>query len=355
MNQFELLKKLLPGLLPLLVFILVDELYGTSAGLIVAVAFGVAQLLYTYIKNKVLDKFTLFDTLLIVILGSISYALENDIFFKIKPALVGAILCILLGVSAFSKVNIVALMSKRYFDGITLSDEQIKQFNRSLKILFFIFVAHTLLVLYSAFYMSIEAWAFISTVLFYLLAGVYFLFELIRKKIKNRKFRGGEWLPLVDEDGKVIGQALRSDVHQKKDLMHPVVHLHILNSLNQIYLQKRSLTKDVEPGKWDTAVAGHVGLSETVDGALLRETEEETGAKNVQPVAVSRYVLRTERETELVFIFFARYEGGITINKSEADEGKFWKLSEIIPQLGSGCFTPSFEIEFSIMKKKRII
>jgi len=206
-NKFQLLKKFLPGLLPLIVFIVVDEIWGTTPGLIVAVCFGIAQLLFTYIKDKVFDKFTLFDTLLIVILGAVSYILDNDIFFKLKPALIGVILCIVLGISAFSKLNIFALMSKRYFDGLNINEEQLKQFNRSLKILFFIFLFHTLLVFYSAFYMSKEAWAFISTILFYLLFGAYFVYELLKNKIKNRKYNNEEWLPLVDEKGKILGKA----------------------------------------------------------------------------------------------------------------------------------------------------
>ncbi|HBY54425.1 MAG TPA: NUDIX hydrolase, partial [Marinilabiliales bacterium] len=66
MNKKELLLKLLPGILPILIFIAVDEIWGTKAGLIVAIAFGASELAFLWIKDKRFDKFVLFDTLLLV-------------------------------------------------------------------------------------------------------------------------------------------------------------------------------------------------------------------------------------------------------------------------------------------------
>ena len=355
MNKFDLFKKFLPGLLPLVVYILADEIWGTTTGLIVAIVFGIIQLIYTYIKVKALDKFTMLDTFLIIILGGISYLLENDIFFKLKPALIGAILCIILGLSAFSRLNIFALMSKRYLDGMEIKDEQLKQFNRSIKILFFIFSFHTLLVIYSAFYMSKEAWAFISTALFYILFVLYFLFELLSKRMQTRKFSREEWLPLVDEDGKVTGKAPRSVVHMDKDLLHPVIHLHLINKNNQIYLQKRLITKLVQPGKWDTSVGGHISVNETVELTLMREAEEELGVKGFNPISLGKYIWKTDIESELVFMFYSRYEGPFDFNLEECEDGRFWKISEIISNVGKNVFTPNFEVEFNILKKNHII
>jgi len=355
MDKYQLFRQLLPSLFPLIVFIVVDEFFGTQAGLLVAVSFGIAQLLFSFIKNKVFDKFTFFDTLLIVILGGVSYVLENEIFFKLKPALVGVILCVLLGVSAFSRLNVFAMMSKRYFDGITLNDEQVRQFTRSLKVLFGIFLIHTGLVLYSAFYMSKEAWAFISTVLFYLLFGAYVAFEVGRNWLKNRTFRKEEWLPLVDEKGKIVGKAPRSAVHQNKELLHPVVHMHVINGKREVYLQKRAATKAVQPGKWDTAVGGHVMLHENVETALHRETEEELGIRDCNAVPVCQYVLKMGNESELVFLHYTRYDGDIRLNAAEAEDGRFWTVPEVKEQLGKGVFTPSFEIELPLLRKRSIL
>lgn len=70
-----------------------------------------------------------------------------------------------------------------------------------------------------------------------------------------------EIFPIVNENGETIGSATRSECHSGSFLLHPVVHLHIFNERNELYLQKRSINKDVQPGKWDTSVGGHINLN----------------------------------------------------------------------------------------------
>ena len=79
-----------------------------------------------------------------------------------------------------------------------------------------------------------------------------------------------ELFPLVDEDGNQIGKATRRECHSGTMLLHPVVHLHVFNAKGELYLQKRSTDKDIQPGKWDTSVGGHVDYGETVENALKR-------------------------------------------------------------------------------------
>jgi len=171
MKRSDLIKKLLPGFIPLFVFIAADEIWGTKIGLIVALAVGLLELIYTYIKEKRFDGFILLDTALLMALGGISILLDNDIFFKIKPAIIEAIMCVILGLSAFTKIDLVGGMTQRYMKGIEMNETVQLQFKRTLKMMFWIFGVHTILVVYSAFYLSKEAWAFISGGLFYLLFG----------------------------------------------------------------------------------------------------------------------------------------------------------------------------------------
>ena len=86
-----------------------------------------------------------------------------------------------------------------------------------------------------------------------------------------------EWFPLVNEEGETIGKATRRECHSGSKQLHPVIHLHIFNDAGELYLQKRSMNKDIQPGKWDTAVGGHIDYGETVEEALRREVREELG------------------------------------------------------------------------------
>ena len=121
-----------------------------------------------------------------------------------------------------------------------------------------------------------------------------------------------EWFPLIDEQGNTIGKATRRECHNGSKLLHPVVHLHIINNDGELYLQKRSMNKDIQPGKWDTAVGGHIDYGDTV------------------------------------------YTGKIQIDPVEIDDGKFWTFSEIHENMGKGIFTPNFEQEFLRIESRLI-
>ncbi len=92
-----------------------------------------------------------------------------------------------------------------------------------------------------------------------------------------------EIFPVVDAAGNVVGKAMRGECHGGSMLLHPVVHLHVFNSRGELYLQKRPAWKDIQPGRWDTAVGGHVDYGETIAEALRREVREELGITDFVP------------------------------------------------------------------------
>ena len=355
MNRRQLLKTLAPGFLPLIVFIAADSLWGSRVGLVVAVLSGLIELAVAYVHEKRLDRFVLLDIGLIVLLGGVSLLMNTDIFFRMKPALVELIFCIILGISLYSPVNIIALMSRRYLKNITLTKEQLQSMTRGMKAMFFILLGHTILIVYAALAMSVRAWGFISGGLFYLLFAAYFLLEWGRGRLRKKRPKQAddeECFDIVDAEGRVLGQAPRSVCHSRPGLLHAVVHLHVINSQERIFLQKRSLTKQIQPGKWDTAVGGHVQSGEGIESALKREAEEELGLGDFTAQLLAIYVWESAVESELVHMFVARTDQLLRLDRREMDEGRFWKIEEIRSALGKDVLTPNFETEFAILLQR---
>lgn len=161
-----------------------------------------------------------------------------------------------------------------------------------------------------------------------------------------------ELLPLVDPAGNVIGKATRTECHNGSMLLHPVVHLHVFNEEGELYLQKRPTWKDIQPGKWDTAVGGHVDFGEDIHTALLREAREELGINAEGSELVQMYEFHSEREHELVYAHKIVYDKDI-IPSEETDGGRFWTMQEIRDAIGHDILTPNFEQEFMRLFEKQ--
>ncbi len=356
MNRNELLKNFAVGFLPLFIFILADELYGTEIGLIVALVSGLLYLLYYLLRYKRVEKMILMDTLLILILGGVSIGLDNAIFFMLKPALVELILVAILGIHAFSSKPILLQMSKRYLGDAEFAPEQMQALKKLSRLLFVVLALHTAAIVYTAFYTSKEVWAFVSGGLFYILFGLILIGQwLYIKFFKKSNGTVGEIVPLVNDKGRVIGKAARSQVHGNPDLLHPVVHLHVFSSTGKLFLQKRSENKDFLPGLWDSAVGGHVAFGESVADALRRETKEELGIMPGSMELTLQYIWKSSYESEMVHVFITRWDGPFKLNPDEVADGRFWSVFEIQRFLGKRVFTPNFEHEFKLLEKAGII
>lgn len=161
-----------------------------------------------------------------------------------------------------------------------------------------------------------------------------------------------EMFPVVEPTGEVVARAPRSYCHSGAKVLHPVVHLHVLDRYGRIYLQKRSMEKDIQPGKWDTAVGGHVDYGEILLEALYREASEELGLKEFNPVYLGSYVFESEIEKELVNVFAAVGSFILSPDMEEVAEGRFWDMEEVEENLGKSVLTPNFEQEFVRIKDR---
>ncbi len=369
MDRQTLFRNLALGFLPLLIFIIADEIFELFISLAIALGVSVIQLVVIYLREKRFDKFTLLDAGLIGALGIVSLVFDNPVFILFKPAIIESIFVILIGVTLFTKNPVLIQMSQRYMGGMELGDQQLYLMRRMLHVMFWLFLIHIALVAASALYVGEpdsagylkrkEIWAFISGGLLYILIGISFAFQFIKSKINQRKFMrqyaDDEWFDIVTPKGKVVGRAPRTLCHGNPNLLHPVVHVHVFNSNGDLWLQKRSSDKKIQPGKWDTSVGGHISSGERMQDALQREIKEELGITRLAHEPLYQYVMRNEIESELVYTFRGIHNGPFAWPSDEIETGRFWPIQEIKNKLGSGVFTPNFEQEFKLMQKIKVV
>ncbi|TAL24628.1 MAG: NUDIX domain-containing protein [Nitrospirae bacterium] len=161
-----------------------------------------------------------------------------------------------------------------------------------------------------------------------------------------------ELLEIVDKEGRVIGIAPRFEIHGNPELIHRVVHVLVFNKKGELLLQKRSMNKDVAPGKWDTSVGGHVNPGESLFEAAEREMEEELGIAKLNPQFLYAYMHTNSYETELVYTYSCVYDGEILFNRQEIDKVGLWDIGDIQNHAGKNIFSDNFEHEISMYLDK---
>lgn len=138
-----------------------------------------------------------------------------------------------------------------------------------------------------------------------------------------------ELFDVVDEVDCVIGQAPRREVHAR-GLRHRAVHLLVVNRTGHLFLQKRSMAKDLFPGVWDSSAAGHVGAGEDYDGTARRELEEELGCRpELPPQRLFKIEARAETGQEFVWVYRVEAEGPFILQAEEVESGDWFSSAEI--------------------------
>jgi isopentenyl-diphosphate delta-isomerase type 1 len=143
-----------------------------------------------------------------------------------------------------------------------------------------------------------------------------------------------EMFIVVDKNDKVVEYRTRAECHQDKSLIHRAVGLVIFNKNGQILLQKRSLTKDLQPGFWAISSAGHVSKGETYEQAAKRELAEELGI-SIPVTYLGIQYFEDDRETEMHALFQGIFEGPFQTNLDEVDRVEFFSKEKLTEKIDS--------------------
>jgi isopentenyl-diphosphate delta-isomerase len=157
--------------------------------------------------------------------------------------------------------------------------------------------------------------------------------------------RDDEVFDVVDENDLVVGQSTRVEVHRRK-LWHRAVHAWVFNAAGQIFLQKRSMAKDMAPGCWDSSCSGHLDAGEYYDAAIVRELGEEIGLfLDAPPIEVAYENARAETGWEFVKVYSLENEGPFELHPAEIETGEWRDPVEVDQAIAAepSVYAPAFK------------
>ena len=145
-----------------------------------------------------------------------------------------------------------------------------------------------------------------------------------------------ELLDVVDADDNVIAVKTRGEIHAQ-GLMHRAGHILVFNSRGELFLQKRSMTKDEQPGKWDSSAAGHVDSGEDYLGCARREIEEELGIVTDGPMKpLFKLPASCLTGNEFCVVYRYLWDGPMVLHPEEIDDGQWVSPEEMDRRIESG-------------------
>jgi isopentenyl-diphosphate delta-isomerase type 1 len=155
-----------------------------------------------------------------------------------------------------------------------------------------------------------------------------------------------ELFDIVNEDDEVIGQQPRSVVHAK-GLRHRAAHVLVFNTDGKVFLQLRSISKDNNPGVWDSACSGHVDAGESYSDAATRELMEEIGLLVETPLEpLFKIDACEDTGQEFVWVYQTQSEGPFTLNTDEIDAGRWLSPEDVTKAVAETPekYSPSFRL-----------
>lgn len=148
-----------------------------------------------------------------------------------------------------------------------------------------------------------------------------------------------EIVAIVDAQNTVVGTAPRREMRAKR-LTHRSTYILVFNSRREVYVQKRTLTKDVFPGYYDVAAGGVVLAGETYEQGAERELEEEMGIRGVPLTRLFDFYFENEHTCLWGGAFSCIYDGEVVLQEEEVESGAFVQVSDVLRRANTEPFTP---------------
>lgn len=148
-----------------------------------------------------------------------------------------------------------------------------------------------------------------------------------------------EIVAIVDENNNPIGAVTRREM-RAKCLVHRATYVMVFNSRGELYVQKRTMTKDVYPGYYEVVAGGVVLEGETYEQGAARELEEELGIRNEPLERLFDFFYQDGGNRVWGRAFRCMYDGCVVLQEEEVEEGAFQPVAQVLRRAERQPFTP---------------
>ena len=343
-------------LLPLLIFLVVDDFFGMTMGWKISFPIALGLLVYMYFVYHRIFTWHLIFTILFFAVGIIA-SLETLLPIRlVSNALVYEIVVLssLLFLLVFRK-QIQKVISGIISNLIPMSNN-FNELYRVIWVLFTVLGVYVVACLVvsevvkdNAVYLLFLQYMYVGVIVF------LSLYELLRVQMIRSKLIKEEWWPIVSNQGKIIGSIQHmTSLKDEHKYTHPVIRVLLIDK-SMVLLKKKPFDDPESPDMWDSSISSHVKMGETIEKCVERSAEEKYELNNFRFMYLSNYTVEEKNEYQYAFLFVSCLQAEYKMNTASNEQTKWWTQRQIEDNLKDGIFSDNFKQEFDLLQRSGLL
>ena len=342
--------------LPLLIFFVVDDMFGLNMAWKISFPVALGLVFYVYLSYNRLFLWHLMLSVGYVLIGLIvslipaKYEMRGLYQFADEFLFLGMMCFFIFRKSFLEKVASKALP---YEMPMSNNVNELYRIVKYLMVIVSVYLIFRIIYLFGLVSMTDDQLKSVQLVYYYcfIVLGIY---ETIRVLIVRYRLLHEDWLPIIDDKGKVTGSSQYFHDLTERKHMHPVVRLHFIDN-GVIFLRQRKSHDNTDASLWDTPVSRHVRLGESVEQSLRYKSKQYYNIEPKKFFFLTNYKLENKSEYQFVYLFVLCKIDGIELNKDKVQATKWWTVNQIEDNLNTGIFTERFIKEFELLKRSGLL
>jgi isopentenyldiphosphate isomerase len=342
--------------LPLLIFLVVDDFFGITLAWEISFPFALVLLIYTYFAYNRIFTWHLIGTIIFVA-ASLIAAVETLLSYPFinHEIVYESVVLTFFTVFVIFRSLIQKIVQKLMSNLIPMTNnfEELYRAIWTLGLVLVFYVSGFLIIqaigvqvhIYQQFLRSI----FLG-IMFFLVA-----YEILRVQLIRSKLIREEWLPIVNNQGKIIGSIQHNiSLNDEKKYQHPVVRILFVDR-GMILLNKKMDENAKSSDLWDSTISAHVVMEESIEQCVARTVKKKLDIDDFKYMFLSNYTVDYQTEIQYSFLFVSCLMSEFKLSERFVEQAKWWTQSQIEENLTSGIFTESFKIEYDLLKRSGLL